>query len=239
MTKKQAFEGTTIWITGGGTGIGKALASGFAREGAEVVISGRSAKRIDAVAAELGLGVRAIPCDVSDANEVAAVTERIAGLCGPIDILVNNAGVSVFKTFLDTSIEEFDALTSVNLRGPFLCARAVLPDMIARGGGQIVMINSMATKSVFPNSSAYAASKGGLKWLSDCLRFEVRKSGVRVLSVHPGATDTDIWPDPVRKRHAERMLHPDHVAEAVISACKAPAAVMMEEIVIQPIGGPL
>ncbi|MBR9979347.1 MAG: SDR family oxidoreductase [Bacteroidetes bacterium] len=239
MKTKQVFEGTTVWVTGGGTGIGKALASGFAREGAEVIISGRSAPRLEAVAAELGLGVRAIPCDVSDANEVAAVTERITDLCGPIDILVNNAGVSVFKTFLDTSIEEFDALTSVNLRGPFLCARAVLPDMISRGGGQIIMINSMATKNVFPNSSAYAASKGGLKWLSDCLRFEVRKSGVRVLSVHPGATDTDIWPDPVRKKHAERMLQPDHVAEAVISACKAPAAVMMEEIVIQPVGGPL
>jgi NAD(P)-dependent dehydrogenase (short-subunit alcohol dehydrogenase family) len=235
----MSFEGKTVWITGGGTGIGKALAAGFAREGAQVVLSGRAAKRIDDVAAEIGNGVRAIPCDVSDAGEVAAVTGRIADLCGPIDILVNNAGVTVFKPFLSTSIEEFDELAAVNLRGPFLCSRAVLPSMMERGGGTIVMINSMAALQVFPNSSIYAATKGGLKWMSDCMRLEVRKSGVRVLTVHPGATDTPIWPDPVRAKHGERMMRPDDVAGAIIAACKAPQSIMVEELVIQPIGGPL
>ncbi len=235
----MAFEGKTVWITGGGTGIGKAIAAAFVSEGAKVVLSGRSAARIDEVAAELGNGVRAIPCDVSDANEVAAVTARIADLCGPIEVLVNNAGVTVFKPFLDTSIEEFDQLSSVNLRGPFLCSRAVLPSMIDRGGGTIVMINSMAARQVFANSSVYAATKGGLKWMADCLRLEVRKSGVRVINVHPGATNTPIWPDVVRSKHAERMMHPEDVALAILSACKAPASVMVEEIVLQPIGGTL
>ncbi|MBE0642941.1 MAG: SDR family oxidoreductase [Bacteroidetes bacterium] len=233
------FDGKTVWITGGGTGIGKAIAAAFVHEGARVVLSGRGAKRIDEAAAELGNGVRAIPCDVSDANEVAAVTGRISELCGPIDILVNNAGVTVFKPFLSTSIEEFDELTAVNLRGPFLTTKAVLPSMIERGGGTVVMINSMAARQVFPNSSVYAATKGGLKWLADCLRLEVRASGIRIINVHPGATNTPIWPDPVRSKHAERMMHPEDVAEAILSACKAPKSVMIEEIVLQPIGGAL
>jgi 3-oxoacyl-[acyl-carrier protein] reductase len=234
-----SLRGKTVWVTGGGSGIGRAVAEAFAAEGAQVVLSGRSAKRINAVAAAIGSGVRAIPCDVSDANEVAAVTARIAGLCSPIDILINNAGVSVFKSFLDTSIEEFDALTAVNLRGPFLCSRAVLPSMIERGGGTIVMINSMAARQVFPNSSVYAATKGGLKWMTDCMRSEVRKSGVRVVTVHPGATDTEIWPEVIRSRHAARMMTPENVAASIIAICKAPASVMVEEIVVQPIGGPL
>ena len=235
----MALEGKTVWITGGGTGIGKALGAAFMREGAQVVLSGRAANRIAEVAAEIGGGVRAIPCDVSDANEVAAVTGRISELCGPIDILVNNAGVTVFKPFLSTSVEEFDELMSVNLRGPFLCTQAVLPAMIERGGGAVVMINSMAALQVFANSSVYAATKGGLKWMSDCLRLEVRKSGVRVLNVHPGATNTPIWPDPVRAKHGERMMQPDDVASAIVNALTAPPTVMVEELVIQPIGGPL
>lgn len=235
----MTFEGKTVWITGGGTGIGRALAAAFAREGAQVVISGRTAARIAAVASELGHGVRAIPCDVSDTNEVGAVIARIGELCGPIDILVNNAGVTVFKPFIATGVEEFDELLRVNLRGPFLCTRAVLPAMMERGDGIIIMINSMAALQVFANSSVYAATKGGLKWMTDCLRLEVRKSGVRVLTVHPGATDTPIWPDAVRNKHAERMMQPDDVAATIVAACAAPARVMVEDLVIQPIGGPL
>ena len=235
----MAFEGKTVWITGGGTGIGKALAAAFAREGAQVVISGRAAARIDAVAAEIGNGVRAIPCDVSDAGEVGAVTARIAESCGPVDILVNNAGVTVFKPFQSTSLEEFDALMAVNLRVPFLCTQAVLPSMVERGGGQVVMINSMAALQVFPSSSVYAATKGGLKWMADCLRLEVRKSGIRVLTVHPGATDTPIWPDPVRSKHGQRMMQPGYVPDAIVQGSKAPASVTIEDLVIQPVGGPL
>ncbi len=235
----KVFEGKTVWITGGGTGIGKGLAAAFAREGAQVVISGRGAARIDSVAAEIGHGVRAIPCDVSDPGEVGAVVGRITESCGPVDILINNAGLTVFKPFQSTSLEEFDELMAVNLRGPFLCTQAVLPSMVERGGGQIVMINSMAALQVFPSSSVYAATKGGLKWMADCLRLEVRKSGVRVLNVHPGATDTPIWPDPIRSKHGARMMRPDDVADAILQACKAPDSVMIEELVIQPVGGPL
>ncbi|MFA6234188.1 MAG: SDR family oxidoreductase [Bacteroidota bacterium] len=235
----MAFEGKTVWITGGGTGIGKAIAAAFVFEGAQVILSGRGAKRIGEVATELGKSARAIACDVSDNNEVAAVTARITELCGPIDILINNAGVTVFKPFLSTSVEEFDELTSVNLRGPFLTSQAVLPSMIERGGGTIVMINSMAARQVFPNSSVYAATKGGLKWMADCLRLEVRQSGVRVINVHPGATNTPIWPDVVRDKHSERMMRPEDVAATILSACKAPPSVMIEEIVLQPIGGAL
>ncbi len=233
------FDGQTVWVTGARSGIGRAIAEAFAREGAQVYISGRDGEGLRATAAEIGSAVHPLACDVTDAGDVASTCGSILDAAGKIDILVNNAGSTVFKPFLDTDIEEFDRLMATNVRGPFLTSKAVLPGMIARGAGSIVMINSMAALQVFPNSSVYAGTKGGLNMLSDCLRGEVRSAGVRVLSVFPGATNTPIWPESVRKKHGDAMMSSDDVAEAVVSACAASPNVMVENIVMQPIGGAL
>ncbi len=233
------FDGQTVWITGARSGIGRAIAEAFVREGAQVYISGRDANGLRDTAEEIGKAVHAITCDVTDADDVSRTCSKILEAAGRIDILINNAGSTVFKPFTDTSIEDFDRLMATNVRGPFLTSKAVLPGMIARGAGSIVMINSMAALQVFPNSSAYAGTKGGLKMLSDCLRGEVRSSGVRVLSVFPGATNTPIWPESVRKKHGDAMMTSEDVAEAVVGACAASPNVMVENIVMQPIGGPL
>jgi 3-oxoacyl-[acyl-carrier protein] reductase len=154
-----------------------------------------------------------------------------------VNVLVNNAGTTVFRSFMESEVQDFDALLATNLRGPFLTSKAVLPAMVERGSGTIVMINSMAALQVFPNSSLYAATKGGLKMLTDCIRGEVRASGVRVVSIFPGATNTPIWPDKVREKHGSRMMTPEDVAHAVLTACSAPDQVLFEDIVMQPIGG--
>mgnify|MGYP000433432488 FL=1 len=231
------FEGQTIWITGGRSGIGRSMAAAFAREGATVYITGRDAEGLRRTASEIEGTVRALPCNVSDAGEVEAAARGILGETGQIDVLVNNAGSTVFNAFTETSVEDFDRLMATNLRGPFLTSRAVLDGMLKRGSGCIVMINSMAALQVFPNSSVYAATKGGLKMMTDCLRGEVRASGVRVISIFPGATDTPIWPDKVREKHGHRMMSSDEVAASVLHACAATPQVMIEEIVMQPIGG--
>jgi NAD(P)-dependent dehydrogenase (short-subunit alcohol dehydrogenase family) len=231
------IESRTVWITGGRSGIGRAIAEGFLRQDATVYISGRNAAGLDETAAALGGTVHALQCDVTDAADVQAGYARIAGESGKVDVLVNNAGSTVFRSFMESEVQDFDALLATNLRGPFLTSKAVLPAMVERGSGTIVMINSMAALQVFPNSSLYAATKGGLKMLTDCIRGEVRASGVRVVSIFPGATNTPIWPDKVREKHGSRMMTPENVAHAVLTACSAPDQVLFEDIVMQPIGG--
>ena len=230
-------ESKTVWITGGRSGIGNAIAAGFVRQNATVYISSRDAGGLEEAATALGGNVHALACDVTDAEDVRAAYAQIAESHGQVDVLVNNAGATVFSSFLESEVQDFDDLLATNLRGPFLTSKAVLPAMVERGTGTIVMINSMAALQVFPNSSLYAATKGGLKMLSDCMRSEVRASGVRVISVFPGATNTPIWPDKVREKHGSRMMTAEDVAHAVLTACSAPEQVLFEDIVMQPIGG--
>lgn len=180
-----------------------------------------------------------LPCDVADESAVHTAGQEIASRFGGVDILINNAGTTVFRPFLSSTIEDFDTLNSTNLRGPFLCTRAVLPGMLEKGKGAVVMVSSMAAVHAFPDSSVYSAGKAGLKAMADCLRLEVRKSGIRVISVFPGATYTDIWPSRVLEKHGGKMMQPEDVASAIVHACSAPNGVMYEEIFMQPIGGGL
>jgi NADP-dependent 3-hydroxy acid dehydrogenase YdfG len=239
-------EQTVVWITGASSGIGRALAGRFLATGAAVAISARDTERLEASAGQLraehpGAEARllAVRCDVSHEDQVLAAAAVITADFGRVDVLVNNAGTSVFKPFMQSSAADFDALCSVNLRGPFLCTQAVLPGMVERGAGIVVMINSITARQVFADSSVYSATKAGLRALADCLRHEVRRQGVRVISVYPGATSTAIWPARVREKYEEKMLRPEDVAEAIVQACAAPAAVHIEDLVLQPIGGPL
>jgi NADP-dependent 3-hydroxy acid dehydrogenase YdfG len=231
-----------IWVTGAGRGIGKAIASRFAADGATVVASGRHADLLETFATEArdqGWNVLAVPCDVTDEDSARQAHARIVETAGPVDVLVNNAGTTVFTPFVKSELADFDRLVATNLRGPFVCTQAVLPSMLERRSGTVVMVNSMAATHVFPDSSVYSATKAGLKALTDCLRFEVRKQGVRVFSVYPGATNTDIWPARVREKHSDKMMTPGDVAALVFQAVMLPASVMVEDLSLQPVGGGL
>ncbi len=229
-----------VWITGASSGIGKALAAKFASEGHPVAISSRNPERLKAAAEELrnsGLTVLAVPCDISDGNEVNAAAKAIGKKLGEVTVLINNAGTSVFKPFTESTIEEFDRLVATNLRGPFLCTQAVLPSMLERGEGSIVMINSIASRDVFPDSSLYSATKAGLKALADGLRLEVRKQGLRVISVYPGATATEIWPEKLLEKYGHKMMRVEDVAQAVFHTCNMPPSIQVEDYYLQPVGG--
>lgn len=231
-----------VWITGATRGIGLAIARRFAAEGHAVAVTGRSAKELDAIAAEALTGGRRMHssvCDVTDEVSVLEAHRRIEGELGPVDVLVNNAGASVFHSFADTSSAELRLLLDTNVRGAFHCTQAVLPSMLERRGGTVVMINSIASREALPKSAAYAASKAALKSLADCLRLEVRGAGVRVISIYPGATLTEIWPSKVRERSAEKMMKAEEVAEVVHAAVTLPGRVLVEDLYVQPIGGPL
>jgi short-subunit dehydrogenase len=158
-------------------------------------------------------------------------------MAGPVDVLVNNAGVTVFKDFLDTSIPEFDSIIATNLLGPAWCLKAALPEMVKRRRGWVFNILSNAAVRTFEGSSAYTASKAGMLGFGRVLREEMKTHGVRVVSILPGATDTPMWSPDARQKYRSRMMSARGVAEAVIAAYLMPSDVVVDEMIIRPIGG--
>jgi NAD(P)-dependent dehydrogenase (short-subunit alcohol dehydrogenase family) len=150
------------------------------------------------------------------------------------DVVVNNAGVTSFQTLTGTTTAEYLDIVGTNLTGPFLIARSVVPLMQRRRSGMIVNILSYAAKAVYTRSSVYGASKAGADMLMRVLREEVRSDGIRVLNVFPGAVETPMWPDRLRKKYAEQMMPVDDVARAIVQTIQLPATVMPEELVLRP-----
>jgi len=182
-------------VTGGGRGIGRAIALAFAREGAHVAVTARTGSELDAVAAEiraLGRKALAVPCDVGDPAQVADAARRVAEGLGPVTILVNNAGIALSSKVLDTSDELWEHHLRVNLTGAFLMTRALLPGMLAARWGRIINIASIAGRQGYPYIAAYAASKHGLLGLTRALAQEVVTAGITVNAICPGYVATDL-----------------------------------------------
>ncbi len=231
-----------VWITGATKGIGLAIANAFAIIGCKVIVSGRNKTQLEINAGRIiDQGGFALPiaCDVTSETSIRGAYANINKKIGDVDVLVNNAGVTVFETFDKTSIKEFDSVIATNLRGYFLCTKIVLSSMLKRKKGHIINIHSVAARDVFYNSSVYAAAKAGALAMSRCLRHEVRKKGVRVVDVLPGATETDMWNKSVRKKYHQKMLQPEDVADAVVSLYCQPQRLTTDEIVLRPVEGDL
>ena len=177
-------------VTGGGRGIGRAIARRFAAEGARLVVAARSQNEVQHVAAEIeGAGGRAVAvvADVSREADCQAIVRRAREVFGAIHILVNNAGVyGPVEPVEKVTPLEWDEVFAVNLRGAFLLSRLVLPEMYQSGSGSVVNIVSIAAKAAFPLNSAYAASKAGLIGLTHTLAAEAARKGVRVNALSPG-----------------------------------------------------
>lgn len=182
-------------VTGGGRGIGRAIALAFAREGAHVAVTARTGTELDAVAAEVrGLGRRAlaVTCDVAERAQVDDAVRQVAGALGPVEILVNNAGMALAAKLLDTDDALWERHLRVNLTGAFLMSRAVLPGMLAARWGRIVNIASIAGRQGYPYVAAYTASKHGLLGLTRALAQEVVTAGVTVNAICPGYVATEL-----------------------------------------------
>jgi NAD(P)-dependent dehydrogenase (short-subunit alcohol dehydrogenase family) len=199
-------------ITGGGRGIGRAIARRFAREGSTVVVTARTQSQVDAVAAELqaaGNKAAAVVADVSQESGCQAIVQAARKQFGRVDILVNNAAImGPLKAVEEMSPKEWDDVIAVNLRGPFLLSRLVLPEMYQRGSGAIVNISSVAAKAAFQWNSPYAASKAGLVGLTRTLAAESARKGVRVNAICPGPVPETEMSQSLGKALADR-LHAD------------------------------
>jgi NAD(P)-dependent dehydrogenase (short-subunit alcohol dehydrogenase family) len=183
-------------ITGGGRGIGKAIALAYAREGAKLAVCARTASEVEETAKEIRLmkaEAEGWVCDVSVEESVKELIKNVVEKFGRIDILVNNAGVMtrpVATTELE--VKKWDYTMAVNLRGPFLMCQAVLPIMMKQKSGSIINVSSMIGRGAYPNFIAYATSKWGLEGFTQTLAAEVRSSHIRVNSVEPGVVATKL-----------------------------------------------
>jgi NADP-dependent 3-hydroxy acid dehydrogenase YdfG len=231
----------TALITGGGSGIGLAVAQAFVREGARVALTGRDAAKLAEAAKTLDAvdRVLALPCDVSNAEQVRTLVQTVVERFGPVDILVNNAGLNLKKRGIrELTVEAWDLLIRANLDGAFYCIHAVLPAMLERKDGLIINVSSVAGKRATPlGGAAYAASKFGMSALGICLAAEEKDSGIRVSNIYPGEVDTPILvhrPQPVSEDHRARILKPEDVASAVLFVATLPPGVSVPELVIKP-----
>jgi glucose 1-dehydrogenase len=226
---RMALNGKVALVTGGDTGIGKGICQRLARDGADVVIDYRGDPApADELAKEIqALGRRglAIAADISDPQQVNGLFEQAVAQMGRLDILVNNAGIEKRAPLLDVTVEDFDRVISVNLRGVFLCTQAAVRQMAAQKSGRIINISSVHEDLAFPEFVAYAASKGGVRMLMRTLAVELAPLGITVNDVAPGAIATPIntatLNDPAKVRALEEIIPlgrigtPDDVAAVV------------------------
>src|SRR5215218_789180 len=184
-----------VLVTGAGSGIGRAIAEKLAKDGERVVVNDLNAQTADEVVArirESGGEAAPAPGDVSDPESVRRIVEAAYEAYGPPDILVNNAGFLQQKRFADLTVEDFDRMIAVHLRGTFLCTRAVLSDMLSRGSGIIVNVASQLGQIGGIELCHYSAAKAGIIGLTKSLAREVSAQGVRVNAVAPGPINTEL-----------------------------------------------
>ena len=254
------FKGKVAIVTGGGSGIGKACSQEFIEKNAAVAVVDRDAKAGKETAAELkknGGKAEFFEVDVSSAAGVEKLIPEIAAAFGGIDILVNNAGIQRYGTVTTTSEEEWDEVMNINLKGAFLMSKYAIPQMIARGGGSIVITGSVQSVAAQRNSVHYVVSKHGLLGLTRCIALDYGKQNIRANCVLPGAIDTPMlrWAANLDS-HPERVLEacdsmhmrgrmgqPEEVAHVIVflasdqASFMTASAVMVEGGLLVPVGG--
>ena len=236
MAKKDG-----IWVTGASSGIGKAVALEFAKIGCNVFISARRAQELERIKDEAGKqgdNIYPFPCNVASSSNVDQTFKKISKEF-EVNCLINNAGITSFKNAADNSVNEINDIINTNLLGSIYAIKTVLPSFIKNESGMIFNILSVVVDKTFTNSSVYSASKMGLLGYSNSMREEVREHNIRVINIVPGATETSMWSQDIRKEKGERMMNPESIARIIVSAYLQKDNLVTEEIVLRPVTGDL
>ena len=189
------LQGKVAIVTGGGSGIGRAIALAFGREAASVAVLGRRKAALDEVVAQLsgrGHTALAVTCDVSNDEQSTEAVHQVESALGPVNVLVNNAGVLSVSTAESISTDEWDRVIATNLKGPFLMSRAVLPSFRRAGGGAIVNIGSVLGLVAMKERAAYCASKGGVTMLTKAMAIDHAHENIRVNCICPSIVETEL-----------------------------------------------
>ena len=225
MSRLRDYYRRGVLVTGASSGIGRVLALRLAARGARLALVARRAEALESLAGvvrEAGGEALALPCDVADRAAAEACCARALAELGPIDLLVNNAGYGHHRRFLDWDTDDMERMMRVNYFGALYFTKRLLPPMVERRRGWLVMVSSLAGRLATPGESAYAASKFALRALGQSLSLEVEDAGVHVLNVYPGVIDTPFFdaealarmPDVARRG----MQRPEALVEAILSA---------------------
>ncbi|PZW41019.1 NADP-dependent 3-hydroxy acid dehydrogenase YdfG [Humitalea rosea] len=232
----MSLAGKRIWVTGAGSGIGRAVAQALAAEGARLILSGRREAPLRETAVLAGQSdAMILPIDLTDAAAVQAAADAV----GEIDILVNNAGGNLLRRhWHQLTAEAAQGMINQNLVAPFLTSLAVLPGMRERGGGLLVQIASMAGKHTHPVSGpTYIAAKHGVVAFSASINAENGIFGIRSTAICPGEVNTpilDLRPQKIAADELARMLQPEDIAAAVLYVCQQPPRVCINEMLVTP-----
>ena len=231
---QEIAQAAVVLVTGAGRGIGRAIALRFASAGATVILCARSRNQIEesakACAAAGGRGIP-VPMDVTNRASVdAALAEALGQTAGRLDVLVNNAGVFAVVPFSELTFVTWKRLFAANLDGVFHVTQAALPALVQSPRAHVLNIASVAAREPFEGSSAYCATKYGLRGLTDVLRLEFQPLGIRVSCVYPDATDTTIFDDTPLELDRSSMDQPEDVAEIVFGAWAAPVSADVADV---------
>jgi NAD(P)-dependent dehydrogenase (short-subunit alcohol dehydrogenase family) len=233
------LDGKTAIITGAGTGIGKGIARALAREGAQLILAGRTPATLESTAEELraaGAQPYVIPTDVTDEAQVAALFAQTLEHGSQIDLVVNNAGTFDGGPIEELSLATWQHVLAVNLTGPFLCTREAMKIMKRQGGGRIINIGSISAQMPRMNSVPYTTTKHGLVGLTKAAALEGRDYGVVVSCLHPGNVATERRQSSSSTQDQEPMMTPDELAAAVLTMAALPLHVNMLEAIVLPVG---
>lgn len=234
------LDGRVAFVTGASRGIGQAIAEAFGREGARVALFARKQEDLEKVAAAIAAGggeTLVLPGDVTQSAEINHAVEEILARWGRVDILVNNAGVGYFAPLSDLTEAQWDQMMAVNLKGPFLCTKAVWPIFIRQKGGHVVNISSVAGTTTKEGGAGYSATKWGMQAVTETLMKEAKPHKIKVSVIAPGSVDT-YFNDKEPGQGPSYALKPSDVAQVALDIVAAPAGVIINEVVVRPLVPP-